>query len=34
MLLMCHVTMQPEVRDESLGRFLENGVPVVPGINL
>ncbi len=34
MLLMCHVTMQPEDRDESLGRFMENGVPEVRGIKL
>jgi hypothetical protein len=34
MLFMCHVTMQPEDRDGSLGRFMENGVPEVPGIKL
>lgn len=34
MLFMCHVTMQPEDRDESIGRFMENGVPEVPGVKL
>ena len=34
MLFMCHVTMQPEDREESLGRFMENGVPEVPGVTL
>lgn len=34
MLFMCHVTMKPEDRDESIGRFTENGVPEVPGVEL
>lgn len=34
MLFMCHVTMEPEDRDESIGRFMENGVPDVPGVTL
>lgn len=34
MLFMCHVTMEPENRDESIGRFMENGVPDVEGVDL
>jgi len=31
---ICHVTMKPEARDEIIKRFMENGVPEVPGVKL